>query len=136
MAKTKRVRTIERLITDAERRLHLAKSDVKKVSAELDELVERLDETRREEEQLHLPLEAKVRGLSEKWGAVLNFMVLREPNPVSIDEILQFAAENDLAITRSSARAQLYNYSQRGFVERISDGHFVATNDARDFCEY
>jgi hypothetical protein len=131
-----RVRTIERLIANAERRQREANSDLKKIDAELAELKERLFEAKHEATQLPLPLENKSRGLSDKWTTVLNFMILRAPNPVSVDELLNFAAENKLQITRAGIRAQLHNYEKRGFVERISDGLYLATAAARAYCDY
>lgn len=131
-----RIRRIERLITNAELRLSNKRQEVDKVLGELEELRKQLEEVKLADSQLPLPLERKSRGLSEKWGAVLNFMVIRSPNPVSLDEILQFAADNDLKISRAAARAQLHNYTQRGLVERIGDGLYSATNAARDYCDY
>jgi len=131
-----RKRTLERLIADAEQRLRLAHQDIQKVESELAQLKRRLDEARLADQQLPLPLPARARGLSDKWSTVLNFMVLRAPNTVSIDEIVGFALENQLDISRAAIRAQLHHYEKRGFVERVSDGLYLATASARAYCEY
>jgi hypothetical protein len=126
----------ERLIADAERRLRKANLDAAMLKAELARLQRQLVDAKEAGQQLPLPLEMRKRGLSDKWGAVLNFMVLRAPNPVSIDEIFMFATENELQITRAALRAQLHNYEKRGFVERVSDGVYLATSAARAYCDY
>jgi len=131
-----RVRTIERLIADAEQRLGRASRDAAKIRAELVELRRQLRDSKEDGFQLPLPLAPRTRGLSDKWATVLNFMVLRAPNTVSIDELSMFAAENDLSITRAAMRAQLHNYEKRGLVERVSDGLYVATAAARAYCDY
>ena len=131
-----RVQRIERLIRNAEVRLGYAKSEVDKITAELSDLAVKLAEAQAEDQQLTLPLDMKSRNISEKWSSVLNFMLIRRPNPVTLDEILAFAAENKLEITRASARAQLYNYVQRGVVERLSDGLYIPTDMARTYCSY
>lgn len=123
-------------MANAERRKQRALAEVEKVNGELKELNRKLLEAQQEEKQLPLPFETRTRGLSEKWASVLNFMVLRSPHPVSIDEILQFAAENDLDISRASVRAQLYNYAQRGLIERLDDGLYLTTSMARAYCDY
>ena len=101
-----RVQRIERLIANTSRRLELAQHEVHKIKAELKELGEKLAEAKLEERQFQLPLalEPRTRGPSEKWAAVLNFMLLRSPNAVSLDELLHFATQNQLNISRSSAR--------------------------------
>lgn len=129
-------RTIDRLIADAKKRLHSAQQDIRKIEAELGELQRRLKEAELAEQQLILPLGSRARGLSDKWGTVLNFIVLRAPNPISIDEIASFVAENKLDISRAAIRAQLHHYEKRGFVERVSDGLYLATAAARAYCEY
>lgn len=127
---------IERLISNAELRLRNKTQEAAKVANELEDLRQQLNEARSAAHQLPLPLERKVRGMSEKWASVLNFMVLRSPNPVSIEEILQFATDNNLKINRATARAQLHNYTQRGLIERLGDGLYLTTNAARDYCDY
>jgi Fic family protein len=129
-------RTIERLIADAEQRLRLANQDLKKIQTELKELRHRLEEAELAEQQLALPLGSRARGLSDKWAIVLNFMVLRAPNPISIDEIAVFVSDNKLDISRAAIRAQLHHYEKRGFVERVSDGLYLATSAARAYCDY
>src|SRR5262245_24819568 len=131
-----RVRTIERLIADAEQRLEVATKGAAKIRQELKDLRSQLREAQFEGLQLALPLAPRRRGMSDKWSAVLGFMVLRAPNPVSIDELVIFAVENELGITRPSIRAQLHNYEKRGFVERVSDGIYLATAAARAHCDY
>jgi Fic family protein len=131
-----RRRTIERLISNAENRLRLANQDVRKIQAELADLRNRLEEAQLAEQQLALPLGSRSRSLSDKWATVLNFMVLRAPNPVSIDEIATFVSDNKLDISRAAIRAQLHHYEKRGFVERVSDGLYHATGAARTFCDY
>jgi len=131
-----RERTIKRLIADAEQRLRHANSEVAKIDTELSELKRRLADAEIEGTQLPLPLANKGRGLSDKWSTVLNFMVVRAPNPVSIDELLAFASDNGLKISRATLRAQLHNYEKRGFVERVSDGLYLATAAAKAYCEY
>jgi hypothetical protein len=131
-----RVRTIERLIADAEQRLRRASLDKAKIKAELAELKRQLAVAQQEGKQLPLPLGPRKRGLSDKWATVINFMVLRAPNPVTVDELEAFAAENDLGITRAALRAQLHNYEKRGFIERVSDGVYLATAAARAYCDY
>lgn len=131
-----RVQRIERLIANASRRLELAQHEVLKIKSELRELNQKLAEAKLEEQQFLLPFEPRTRGPSEKWAAVLNFMLLRSPNAVSIDELLEFASQNQLNISRSSARAQLHHYEQRGIVERIGDGLFLPTDAAKAFCDY
>lgn len=130
-----RITRLKRLVTDAERRLSRTQAEVLKVSGELRELRRRLLEAEQEELQLVLPLSKGVRGISAKWAAILEFMVLRNPNPVSIDEILKFASDNQLVITRSAVRAQLHNFSRRGFVERVSDGLYISTETAKLICD-
>ena len=110
--------------------------DLSKIDEELSELKRHLAEAEEEGSQLQLPLPNRARGLSDKWATVLNFLVLRAPNPVSIDELLHFASENGLKISRAGARAQLHNYEKRGFVERVSDGIYVATAAARAYCDF
>ena len=127
-----REQTIERLIADAEHRLRRAAGEASKIEEELKELKRQLSEAR----QLNLPLQKKRRGLSDKWGTVLNFMVVRAPNPVTVDDIYLFAVDNDLGITRAAIRAQVYNYEKRGFVERVGDGTYLATAAARSYCGY
>jgi hypothetical protein len=129
-------RTIERLIHDAEHRLRIAHQEVSKIQGELAVLKGKLLEAEAEERQLALPLGTRVRGLSDKWSTVLNFMVLRAPNPVTVDEVLALAIENNLDITRAAIRAQLHNYEKRGFLERVSDGVYLATSAARAYCDY
>lgn len=131
-----RIKRLERLIDHAEQRLQRATAEVDKVRAELNELRGKLELAREEEKQLELPLDIRTRGVSEKWAAILNFMVLRSPNPVALDEIVLFAAQNNLDISRSSARAQLHNYVKRGLIERLADGLFLPTDEARIFCNY
>ena len=131
----KRIQVIKKLIADAENRLRRATIEVGKINSELVDLRVQFETAIRAEQQLPLPLENPTRGLSDKWASVLGYMLVRRPNPVSIEEILQFAAENDLSITRAAARAQLYNYTQRGLVERLNDGLFKATIEAQDFCD-
>lgn len=129
-------RTIERLLADAEQRLRLAQRDIKKIEAELSELQRSLREAELAEQQLPLPLKPRARGLSDKWATVLNFIVLRAPNPITVDEIAHFASENNLDISRAAIRAQLHQYEKRGFVERVSDGIYLATAAARAYCDY
>lgn len=131
-----RVRRLERLIQNAERRRKLAADEILKVDAEIRELKRRLAQAQEDERQLVLPLDTRTRGMSEKWAAVLNFMLLRRPNPVSLDEVLIFATQNDLNISRAAARAQLHNYVQRGIVERLSDGLYLPTEAAKAYCDY
>ena len=131
-----RIQRLERLIQNAVVRLERAQNEVAKVRTELKELRQNLHDAQVEEQQLSLPFGQKARGLSEKWSAVLNFIVLRSPNPVSIDEILQFAAENSLDISRAAARAQVHNYVQRGILTRVSDGIYLPTDAAKVYCDF
>lgn len=131
-----RKRTIERLIADAEQRLRSAHQGLRKIEAELAELRERLEEAEVAEQQLALPLASRTRGPSDKWATILNFMILRAPNPISLDEVVAFAAENKLDVSRAAIRAQLHHYEKRGFVERVSDGFYLATSAARAYCDY
>ncbi|KUO60345.1 MAG: hypothetical protein APF80_07270 [Alphaproteobacteria bacterium BRH_c36] len=131
-----RVERLERLIGDTARRLERAEKEVAKIRNELLELRTKLNDARAQQQQLDLPFEKRGRRPSEKWSAVLNFMLLRSPNPVSIDEILQFASENDLDITRASTRAQLHHYVQRGILERLGDGLYAPTFLTKGFCDY
>ena len=127
---------ILRLLADAKQRLRKTQDEVEKIKSEILALESQLIAAREADAQPRLPLGDNTRGLSEKWAAVLNYMVLRQPNSVSVDELMSFTADNNLNITRSAMRAQLYNYAQRGFVERVSDGLFRTTDYAREFCDY
>lgn len=131
-----RANRIEQLILHAETRLRAAKAEADKIRGELRELRARLDAARDEERQLSLPLDMRSRGISDKWAAVLNYMLVRMPNAVSIEEILAFAAENSLDISRASARAQLHNYVKRGILLRVADGLYLPTDQARVYCDY
>lgn len=131
-----RVQRLERLIKSTEQRLELAQTEVGKIRAELRELLRKLEEAKQEQEQLVLPLEVRGRRPSEKWSSVLNFMILRYPNAVSLDEILHFSSTNNLDISRSALRAQLYHYNQRGIVDRVGDGLYITTDNAKAFCDY
>jgi hypothetical protein len=131
-----RVQRIERLIKNAELRLANAKESVEKIKSELKLLQLKLEDALADDMQLQLPLDVKTRSITDKWSSVLNFMLVRRPNPVNIDDILEFAAENKLEISRASARAQLYSYVQRGIVERVSEGLYLPTDVARTYCNY
>ncbi|MBI1383357.1 MAG: hypothetical protein GC150_00385 [Rhizobiales bacterium] len=133
---SKREQRLLRLIHNTELRLQRAIDEASKIRAELVELRERLAVAQSEAAQIPLPFENKVRGMSEKWASVLNFIVLRSPQPVSVDDILAFAHENGLEVSRSSVRAQLHHYVQRGFIERIGDGAYLITHEGRRYCDY
>lgn len=131
-----RVQRLERLISNARRRLELAQDDVSKIKGELRELSEKLESAKLEEEQLSLPFVQRGRRPSEKWSAILNFMLLRSPHAVNIDEILNFSVQNNLDLSRAAIRAQLYHYHQRGIVDRIEDGLFLPTESTKVYCDY
>jgi dihydrodipicolinate reductase len=120
------------LIADAEQRLRKASADAAKIAEEINHLTRQLKEAK----QLTPPLAKKGRGLSDKWGTVLNFMVLRAPNPVTVDEVFLFAVGNRLEISHAAIRAQFYNHEKRGFLERVSDGTYSAASAARVYCDY
>ncbi|MGE3917109.1 MAG: hypothetical protein AB7F78_15570, partial [Hyphomicrobiaceae bacterium] len=77
-----KVERFERLLRNARRRLAVAEAEVRKVQSEIEDLSARLEEARLADTQLTLPFEQSGRSLSAKWAAVLNFMLLRRPNPV------------------------------------------------------
>ncbi len=131
-----RVGRIQQLIESSSRRLERAQSEVQKIKAEIRELQRQLEQAKFTEQQLSLPLERRGRGPSEKWAAVLNFMLLRSPHAVSLDEIIDFASQNNIDISRSAARAQFHHYAQRGIVERVADGLYLPTDAAKIFCNY
>jgi DNA-binding HxlR family transcriptional regulator len=116
--------------------LRRATQGAAKIAAELQVLKQQLRELQEEGRQLPLPLGRRKRGLSDKWLTILNYLVLRAPNPITVEELFAFATDNELGISRTAMRAQLHHYEKRGLVERVSDGVYLATSAARAFCDY
>ncbi len=124
------------MIEYAERRLADAVEHVSSVRQELAELRAQLDAAKQEERQFAFDFGSGSRKPSEHWAAILNYMLIRSPNPTAIDEIMAFAEQNDIRLKRSAVRVQLHHYAQRGLVERVGDGLYLPTDSAKIYCDY
>lgn len=72
--------------------------------------------------------------ISGPWRKILSHFVSKSPNAVSIDDVMIFIHNNNLEIGRNAVRSQLHNYAQRGFLKRISDGLYIATDAVKRVC--
>ena len=72
--------------------------------------------------------------ISAPWRKILSHFVSKSPNAVSIDDVMIFIHNHNLEIGRNAVRSQLHNYAQRGFIKRIRDGLYVATDAVKRVC--
>jgi hypothetical protein len=86
------------------------------------------------EPQLELPDLPKPREFSPEWREILCLFLKRAPNPASIDDVVQFIEERKFRITRNAVRSQLHSYVNRGFLERLGDGLYRATDVVKRYC--
>jgi hypothetical protein len=69
------------------------------------------------------------RGISNKWRSVLTTMMAGE---MDIDAIQRAATEAGEKLTRAQARAQLHNYVNAGWVEKLDEGRYAITDRGRE----
>ena len=132
---------LDNLIRGCVRRLARARDDLRKAQDEVTHLegeLEGLRAARRtlqeEDPQLELPIQGKSRNISSEWSEILCHFLARAPNPLSIDDIMGFIALRGFAINRNAVRSQLHLYMNRGFLERVSDGVYRATDLVKRLC--
>jgi hypothetical protein len=64
---------------------------------------------------------------SGNWRQVFEFIARNWPNPVTNDQMMGYAMNNGLTLTRQALRAQLSTYTEKGALERVSDGVYRIT---------
>lgn len=132
---------LDELIRSCIRRLNKARDDLTKAHGEVIRLegeLEGLRAARRtlqeESSQLELPIEKKHRAISSQWNDILCHFLASAPRPLSIDDIMAFIAIKGFDITRNAVRSQLHLYMNRGFLERVGDGIYRATDVVKRYC--
>jgi hypothetical protein len=128
------VKELDRLIRNCARRLNSARDEVSRLEGELEGLLSARNALFRNEPQLELPDLPRSREISAEWREILGFFVKRAPNPASIDEVMAFIDERSFKINRNAVRSQLYAYVNRGFLERLGDGLYRATDVVKRYC--
>jgi hypothetical protein len=74
------------------------------------------------------------RDISPAWRMILGYFLKRLPAPASIGDVMGFIADNDLRISRNAVRSQLHLYANRGFLKRVGDGLYKATDAVKRIC--
>jgi hypothetical protein len=74
------------------------------------------------------------REISKEWREILTYFLRASPNPVSIGEVMQFIDSRGIQINRNAVRSQLHHYVNRGFLERIGEGLYRATDAVKPLC--
>lgn len=64
---------------------------------------------------------------SGNWREVFSFIARSWPQPVTNDQMMAYAMKNSLTLSRQALRAQLSTYTEKGALERISDGVYKIT---------
>ena len=80
------------------------------------------------------PSEHRGREISRDWRKILGHFLKVAPNPMSIDDIMGFINKSNMVISRNAVRSQLHIYCNRGFLKRVSDGHYRATDAIKRIC--
>jgi hypothetical protein len=125
---------LDSLIRARAARLNKMRDDVRRMEGELEGLLEARKALFENEPQLELPELPKTREISSDWNEILCFFLRRAPNPTSIDEVMQFISERNFKISRNAVRSQLHVYMNRGFLERLGDGLYRATDVVKPYC--
>jgi hypothetical protein len=129
-----KVAELDRLIRNCAQRLNRARDDVRRLEGELEGLVAARKALFRSEPQLELPELPKPREISSEWREILCLFLNRAPNPASIDEVMEFIERRRFQINRNAVRSQLHTYANRGFLERLGDGLYRATDVVKRHC--
>jgi chromosome segregation ATPase len=79
-------------------------------------------------------IDRRGREMSPAWKNILGLFSRLSPNSVSIGDVMNFIAENDIRINRNAVRSQLHLYAQRGYLRRTGDGMYKATEALRKIC--
>ena len=74
------------------------------------------------------------RDISPGWRRILGLFIKRLPAPVSIGDVMNFVTEHELGISRNAVRSQLHLYANRGFLKRVGDGLYKATDAVKRVC--
>jgi hypothetical protein len=125
---------LDRLISEYSRRLNKARAEAQRLEIEIAALVRARRAIFENDEQLELPDLPKTREISREWKEILRFFLQRLPNPVSIDEVMGFIADHGFSINRNAVRSQLHVYVARGFLERLGEGLYRATDAVKPLC--
>ena len=146
---------IEILINECQRKLDSANSGIDHLETELRDLqgqrknleleiarigaemlayakiIEFEKETLREG-KANLDLPGKLRSsqfpISEKWEVILRHFSKENRMPFSIDDIMDFVAEQTFEISRNAIRSQLSSYFHKGILKRPKYGKYQLTN--------
>jgi hypothetical protein len=128
------VKELDRLIRHCAQRLNKARDDVRRLEGELEGLLAARNALFHDEPQLELPDLPRQREISPEWREILCHLLRRAPNPVSIDEVMEFIEAHRFQISRNAVRSQLHAYVNRGFLERLGDGLYRATDVVKAYC--
>jgi len=129
------LKQLDKLINECRKRLATASDEAVRLEGELYGLVAaRRALVQADVQTVTQQVPTSRRRVSPEWSRILIRILDRAPNEVSIDDVMQFASEIDFEVTRGNVRAQLHNYSQRGLLERVTDGQYVATDAIRHIC--
>jgi hypothetical protein len=129
-----KVTELDRLIRNCAQRLNRARDDARRLEGELEGLLAARNALFHNEPQLELPELPKPREISPEWREILCLFLKRAPNPASIDEVMEFIERHRFQINRNAVRSQLHSYVNRGFLERLGDGLYRATDVVKRFC--
>jgi hypothetical protein len=125
---------LDNLIRARAARLGKARDEIRRLEGELEGLLEARRALFAHEPKLQLPELPRARDLSAEWNDILCFILRRAPNPTSIDDVMQFIVERKFQIRRNAVRSQLHVYMNRGFLERVGDGLYLATDAVKPYC--
>ena len=78
--------------------------------------------------------ESRDRALKGSWTLALRFIGKAEN--VSLDDIMRWSDAEGIGIKRNTLRSQLSIYSERGWVERVSDGVYRLTASGAVKCGF
>lgn len=130
-----KVEDLDKLIRQLQLRLEKARTDVVRFEAELKGLMSARNALFHHVGSSVAPISLPGREISPEWKEILSYFLKAAPQAISIDEVMQFIASRDLEINRNAVRSQLHAYVNRGFLERVQEGLYRATDAVKRYCD-
>lgn len=118
------IEDLDKLVRQLQLRLEKARTEVMRTEAELKGLLLARDLIF---QRGGSPPATSGREMSNEWKEILSYFRKVAPQPVSIDEVMQFIDTRGLDINRNAVRSQLHSYVNRGFLERVDEGRYRAS---------
>lgn len=121
---------LDQIIAECQSRISILKQQLIQVEAELSGyLIAKDTLSRAGIGQRRIEGEGSGRSLSESWSRILAFIGTKRGQGASIDEIVDFAVQAGITVSRPSIRSQLSIYTNKDFLHRVAGGLYQLTEN-------